>query len=703
MEFIDTFSVYKLNNSNIWCNNDIINPENIQPIMKLNEISSELNSSILSLESNLLYNDPFINGFNLYKNLVEFYQNRKNASGVNDKWLSCYEIISSQKVLNGVKSINCLFNDDINGSYMSATLHYCYTHDIQINWLANNYLNNSSDSLLHSNNLLYADNSNKWIMDSNFDGNITNPTNLRLAQSKVMTRFKRGADLFVGNVIANNNGIVDLGNVFLGLFSLQGGGTIIISIDNILNPLGVSILLLLSNLFKELKIVKNSTTPLNKLSISIVGKEFYGLNKQIEDRLISILKTYQSINYAKRVDYPFYIYSPRVQPQIIELMNILEDIYISKQKNKINVILNHVDKKSKEEVVSLLKNIIISHRDKYIYINNIKKINNVTRTIVKPKLSKSVVDLSHVKKAGSKYFLDAFSRDATSRLQQTVIQTINKSFDYKNPIQRKYGEQFIHDIKNRVITEKLFDSEVYNLIHQELNANYYPFHGYPNNESVDRADTRIKIIEKMLNSIKYKPEIYVDYGCSEGCITSTLANVLSLPRENVFAFDIKEPTNLDNIQFIQLNKDNSNIPLQNDKADFITCLMVLHHIPEPINQIREFSRILKKGGVLIIREHDIDSATDKEAHKFLDILHGLYSISWAKHGEQEDANYLENNFANYHNRESWDSMIQSVGFKRIQNDELDREYNMSKVDRNYSSTKKISNQYYAYWGAYQKI
>ena len=154
------------------------------------------------------------------------------------------------------------------------------------------------------------------------------------------------------------------------------------------------------------------------------------------------------------------------------LMNILEDIYISKQKNKINEILNHVDKKSKEEVVSLLKNIIISHRDKYIYINNIKKINNVAKTIVKPKLSKSVVDLSHVKKAGSKYFLDAFSRDATSRLQQTVIQTINKSFDYKNPIQRKYGEQFIHDIKNRVITEKLFDTEVYNLIHHELNANY---------------------------------------------------------------------------------------------------------------------------------------------------------------------------------------------------------------------------------------
>jgi len=695
MEIIDTFCVHKLNSSNIWCNNDITNPENEQPIVKLNEISDELHLSIKSLEEHGL-----LNSYNLFSNLVEFYQNRKNAVGVNEKWLNCYEIISSQKLLSGMKNLNCLFNDDINGSYMSSTLHYCNTHDIHINWIANNYINTSNDIILQSNNAFYKDNSNKWIMDRDFDGNITNPLNLRLAQLKVNNRFKKGADLYVGNVISNNNGVIDIGNVFLGLFCLQGGGTIIISIENILNPLGVSILLLVANLFKELKIVKNSTTSLNKLSISIIGKEFYGINKLIEDRLISILKTYQSLDYTKRINYPFYIYSPRVQPQIIELMNILEDIYISKQKNKISQLLNQTDKMKQEDVLELLKKLTISHRDKYIYINNIKKMNTMINTPVK---SKPIIDLSHIKKGGSKYFLDAFSSNATQRLLQTVIQTINKSFDYKNPIQRKFSEKFIFDIKNRVLKEQLFDSEVYNLIHQELNANYYPFHGYPNNESVNRADSRIKTIEKLLNSIKYKPEIYVDYGCSEGCITATLANVLSLPKQNVFGFDIKEPKNQDNIQFIKLSKEKHNIPLENQKVDFITCLMVLHHISQPIHQINEFSRILKKGGILIIREHDIDSNTDKDAHKFLDILHGLYSISWAKTGEQEDRDYLENNYANYHNREFWDKMIEGAGFRRLKNEELDIEYNMSKVERNYSSTKKISNQYYAYWAVYEKI
>jgi ubiquinone/menaquinone biosynthesis C-methylase UbiE len=701
MDYIDTFSVYKLNISNIWCNNDIINPDNEQPIVKLDEISRELNSSIISLESNAFFNDPLINQFDLYKNLIEFYQNRKNAEGVSNKWLSCYELISSQKVFNGLKSINCLFSDDIYGSYMLATLHYCHTHNIQINWLANNYIMNRNYDLLNTNNLLYTDNSHKWIMDSEFDGNITNPLHLKLARLKVQTKLKKPVDLFVGNVYGN--AIVDLSNVFLGLFTLSGSGTMIITIENILNPLGISILLLLSNLFKELHIVKNSTTPINRLAISIIGKDFYGLNKLIEDRLISILKTYQSIPRDKRIEYPFYIYSPRVQPQIIELIDILKEIYISKQKNKIDHILSQSDKKSREEIIQILKNMIIIHRDKYIYLNNIKKINTKHSVLLKSSLSKQSIDLSNIKKAGSKYFIDAFSRDASSRLQQTVIQTINKSFDYKNPQQRRYSEKLISDLKKIVVSEQLFDNEVYNYIHQELNTNYYPFYGFPNNESIDRADSRIKTIQKMLDSIRYKPEVYVDYGCSEGCITSTMAEVLQLSKDNVYAFDIKEPKNLKNIQFIQLSKDNSNIPLESEKVDFITCLMVLHHIMEPINQIREFFRILKKGGILIIREHDIDSSTDRDAHKFLDILHGLYSISWAKTGNQEDPNYLENNFANYHNREFWDNMIESNGFKRLQNTDLDYEYNISKVDRDYQSSKKIKNQYYAYWAIYQKI
>ena len=48
-------------------------------------------------------------------------------------------------------------------------------------------------------------------------------------------------------------------------------------------------------------------------------------------------------------------------------------------------------------------------------------------------------------------------------------------------------------------------------------------------------------------------------------------------------------------------------------------------------------------------------------------------------------------------------MIESVGFKRLENTDLDYEYNMSKVDRNYQSSKKIKNQYYAYWALYQKV
>jgi len=51
---------------------------------------------------------------------------------------------------------------------------------------------------------------------------------------------------------------------------------------------------------------------------------------------------------------------------------------------------------------------------------------------------------------------------------------------------------------------------------------------------------------------------------------------------------------------IDIVSDISNIPVPNSSYDAILCTEVFEHIPDPISAIAEFSRILKKEGVLII-------------------------------------------------------------------------------------------------------
>ena len=51
---------------------------------------------------------------------------------------------------------------------------------------------------------------------------------------------------------------------------------------------------------------------------------------------------------------------------------------------------------------------------------------------------------------------------------------------------------------------------------------------------------------------------------------------------------------------IDIVSDITSIPLENDSVDVILCTEVLEHIPEPVPAIKEFSRLLKKDGTLIL-------------------------------------------------------------------------------------------------------
>ena len=51
---------------------------------------------------------------------------------------------------------------------------------------------------------------------------------------------------------------------------------------------------------------------------------------------------------------------------------------------------------------------------------------------------------------------------------------------------------------------------------------------------------------------------------------------------------------------LDIISDIINIPVQSKSFDAIMCIEVFEHLPEPAKAVREFSRILKKGGILII-------------------------------------------------------------------------------------------------------
>jgi SAM-dependent methyltransferase len=124
------------------------------------------------------------------------------------------------------------------------------------------------------------------------------------------------------------------------------------------------------------------------------------------------------------------------------------------------------------------------------------------------------------------------------------------------------------------------------------------------------------------NSIKY-----LDFGCNNAKVTNAFANLLHLPSSNIYGIDILEP---DKVELAKNNysKASDKLPFADNFFALITANMTLHHLKEEDkdNTFSEFARVLKPGGILLLKEHDVDFTKNPEHAELLDVLHDLYRI-----------------------------------------------------------------------------
>ena len=103
--------------------------------------------------------------------------------------------------------------------------------------------------------------------------------------------------------------------------------------------------------------------------------------------------------------------------------------------------------------------------------------------------------------------------------------------------------------------------------------------------------------------------------------------------------------------------------MPDNSFDFISCILMLHHVKDLDKIIKEIKRLLKPDGILLIIEHnnydDYDNMT-------LDILHMFYGYLY-----DNNKNYLEHpDYAQYYNWLEWDYIINKFGFTYLKSNLL---------------------------------
>lgn len=183
-----------------------------------------------------------------------------------------------------------------------------------------------------------------------------------------------------------------------------------------------------------------------------------------------------------------------------------------------------------------------------------------------------------------------------------------------------------------------------------------------------------------INSSNFK---YLDIGCGNGSKTLIFSKLFDLQTKNIYGTDIKtwgpysENKNFPfNFKYIL---DNGKLDYNNNKFDVITCFLTLHHVENLDIILNEIYRILKKGGLLVIIEHDCINYFNK---LIIEIQHTLFGYFY-----DNNKNIVNHPlYATYYNNLEWQYILSKYNFKLLLTDNF---YQNSEMKRRYD------NQYYA--------
>ena len=213
------------------------------------------------------------------------------------------------------------------------------------------------------------------------------------------------------------------------------------------------------------------------------------------------------------------------------------------------------------------------------------------------------------------------------------------------------AERFITRLEDLAQSE-LPDRDIYLDLRKLYNDHDEGFKAARFQNKMQRSDTRTaKIVEIM--GPDFKPKSYIDIGCGDGLFTDGVSRAYPSTKGHSFATDLAPPISAkDNFEYVSYD-ERGQVPVAQGSIDFVTTLMVLHHVPEVRVLLGEIARIMAPNAKFLVRETD---ATDPEDEAFNVVMDEIFYTAW----DQDDT--LAQHF-NFRSRADWCELFSDCGFE----------------------------------------
>ena len=205
------------------------------------------------------------------------------------------------------------------------------------------------------------------------------------------------------------------------------------------------------------------------------------------------------------------------------------------------------------------------------------------------------------------------------------------------------------------------------VIPQEVITTGYHQKATAKSKADDRATERVSHILKTLPQ-GTRINSLLDIGAGNAEITDKIAKSLNVTSAMaVDQYKASEFVPLSNSIVTYAEVVDTILPVPNNSMDLITAFMSIHHIKDTKKLFSEICRVLKPGGFLFFREHDV---TDEKTAQRLDQVHLAY-VQDAKEHSIEPTYYWD--------RKKLQDYLTQIGFQKVADSDYDYKNNSQNI------------------------
>ena len=258
----------------------------------------------------------------------------------------------------------------------------------------------------------------------------------------------------------------------------------------------------------------------------------------------------------------------------------------------------------------------------------------------------------------------------TSEFKSVFSDTIwsDKFYRFLQVIFHLYPEDKFHHLIATTSKEKSHDEEIYKTVQNNL-PKIKPFLSELTLALPALKKQKKEMSKQVLQLLGDKTTIngYLEIG-STGRYISDLRKHISLSGNTFLTNDIAPSNSVaDIMERGQISKIGTFFPLNyqpisqsqiaDDSIDVITCHIGLHHCPLELfdGYIKSLHRILRKGGLFIMRDHDVKTP---EMATFVSLVHTVFNLGLNVSWETDNAEFIC-----FKSIDEWSKLISTYGFK----------------------------------------